>query len=151
MSMGFSVTVSRMHSVAVDDGSFAVLVSPPLSRTALTWKSLPAVSGSHLHALVASRSVPKATIRVTTATGPYAVARTLSYEVEVTEPSPFAVITAPTKRTETRRYQLTVDDKQVSGNPANNPVSVGDPVIRPGQLPQFIIFLKSNPESIPRS
>lgn len=81
--------------------------------------------------------VPKATLYVTSAAGPYAVARTESYE---TETSLFPSLTSTRVR---RRYQMTINEKQMVGNPAASPVAVGDAVIRADGMSSFLNFLKS--------
>jgi hypothetical protein len=83
--------------------------------------------------------VPKAHVRVYSVAGAYVVARTGTYEVEVSA-GDFTTFsrTFMQPRKETRRYELAVDEKQMVGNPSNTPVAVGDPVIKPGDLPRFL-------------
>jgi len=86
--------------------------------------------------------VPKATVRVASNTGPYVVARTTTYEVEITSRSPFDVLSGGDRtRKETRRHELTVNEKDLIGNPASSPVAVGDPVVRPADLAEFVAYL----------
>jgi hypothetical protein len=63
-----------------------------------------------------------------------------TYEVEVNPATSFAAILG--SRKETRHYHLALDEKQLVGNPSNSPVEVGDPVIKPADLPRFIASLK---------
>jgi hypothetical protein len=88
--------------------------------------------------------VPKGVLFVQSVAGAYVVARTDTYEVETNQTFGSLAILAP-GRTETRRRQLSVDETQLAGNPSNTPVSVGDPVIRPADLPRFIASLSSKP------
>jgi hypothetical protein len=80
--------------------------------------------------------IPKATIKVGNITSAYVIARTTTYEAEVSS-NPFELL-GPTTRKVTRHYELTVDESKMIGNPASTPVTVGDPVIKLNDLARFI-------------
>lgn len=109
--------------------------------------------GDTLHILAVGREipmlrvpliVPKATVNVTNVAGAYVIARTTTYEVEV---DPLGTLklsigAALGPRRETVRRELNVNEKELLGNPATSPVTVSDPVVAEGQLPQFIAYLQ---------
>jgi hypothetical protein len=109
--------------------------------------------GQDLEILAVGREIPnlgvplvvsKATVEVESVAGLYLVARTKTSETEVSNsPSLPLIGTESSTRAVTRREQLTVEDQNLVGNPARTPVRVGDPVIRPEDLPQFIKHLVS--------
>lgn len=88
--------------------------------------------------------VHKAKLEVTFPAGLYALARTP--ERTVTMPGPFATMGTlgsilAQATTTTTRARLTNDESQFTGSPAMKPVSVGDPVVRTGDVAKYIRWL----------
>lgn len=94
-------------------------------------------AGRHIRGTSVPLLIPKAKVVVTAPAGEYAIAQ--SQTVEETEPSPL-ITSARMFAPVTRRYRpaLSVDEKAMIGNPARSPITIGDPVVRSDDLPNFV-------------
>lgn len=94
--------------------------------------------------------VPKESLSVETQTNDYIIAKTPIREVqEFSGLSLFA--STQTGRTVKRRKDFLVDENEISGNPENAPIKIGDVVIREEDLARFVEALKNlGPEGIDR-
>jgi hypothetical protein len=122
----------------------------------ITGDSVPSLStGDRLWILAVGREIPgvglplvvaKAAVEVTSIPGPYLVARTPTYEEETPSNPLYGTLgslgSQSKTKTITRRQVLTVEEKELIGNPSNTPVTVGDPVIRPADLQSFVASLR---------
>lgn len=88
--------------------------------------------------------VPKCELEVTLVTPEYAIARTIAYQEEQASPMDYITLTQlGQRRTVTKRPQLTIDESLLAGNPAHEPIQMGDPVVLKGQLGTFVQDLAS--------
>ncbi|MCP3099002.1 hypothetical protein LZ198_08940 [Myxococcus sp. K15C18031901] len=92
--------------------------------------------------------VRKASVMVTTHAGGYIVASSPQEEETTYESSNLMAVLGGKERTKTVlvRRPLAVSEKDVMGNPARRPISIGDPVIRREDLREFVRYLA---ESMP--
>lgn len=98
---------------------------------------------------------PKASLEVTFAPGPYVLAQSRAYKVQVGDVpgatfARMAELIGP--RLENRRDALTTDEKQFIGNPGKTSVTLGDLVIRKTDLAAYIKWMTNHPgERLPAS
>lgn len=79
--------------------------------------------------------IPKASVEVTHNAGSYVIARSTTY---VREEPAFSLSSVNQTVKVRLRNQLDVDETQVTGNPASAAITVGDPVIRDGDLERYV-------------
>lgn len=79
--------------------------------------------------------IPKATVVVATANGPYVVARSRTYDA----PDNYSVAAILGQMGTVKKSEnLNVDDKTVIGNPANSPVAPGDVVLKAADIAAYV-------------
>lgn len=88
--------------------------------------------------------IPKCDLEITVLTKDYAIGRSLSYEEVEESVSIFSGIHPPPRRVR-KRYILNADEKSLTGNPANEPIKVGDPVVIAGGLEALLEEMKDMP------
>lgn len=96
--------------------------------------------GNPLPGVGARLVMPKATVEVLQHAGAYVLAASPAQEEEVAS-SLSVFMNRSTPKIVRRRPDMNVDEKAIIGNPANEPVRVGDPVIRPSDLADFVAAL----------
>lgn len=92
--------------------------------------------------------LPKAKLQVTLATPAYAIARPPIRTVE--RMTGWATLTQGEKVTVRERPALDVDEKTMRGNPANQPIQLGDPVILVSEQDAFIVALAAQASGQPK-
>jgi hypothetical protein len=85
--------------------------------------------------------LPKATVEVTQASAHYLIAR----PPYVVVPNMFAAVLAESQRPKKIRPQLQIDEKEVQGNPSQEPIRVGDIVIKERDLASYVDVLARQP------
>jgi hypothetical protein len=96
--------------------------------------------GPKIHGVSVPLVIPKAELEVDAVTKYYVIARSLEYETTV-DTGLAAAIAGMTQQKVRRRDQLRVDEKQLIGNPALAPVTIGDPVVATGELSEYVDHL----------